>query len=259
MNTQEELDALAPWHYGFTFDGTAVQPKNPVQSMRHAKRRSYFFDPVAPLLAGKRVLDLGSNAGYWSLAALEAGASHATGIEARGRHVEQANLVFRLKGIPSDRYDFQVGDVFDISERADVVLCLGLLYHVARPVELMEGIADTGAALVVLDTRLSRHPGAAFEVRWDDTEQPENAVGQEMVMFPTREAVFALGRIAGYRVYCLRPSIAGAGVRDYQFGYRRAFVLSRGVEVPTLSTEPRHQPVRDLVGRLARPLVPAHI
>jgi ribosomal protein L11 methylase PrmA len=40
------------------------------------------------------VLDLGCNAGFWSLAAIDAGADLVVGIDGRQMHIDQANLVF---------------------------------------------------------------------------------------------------------------------------------------------------------------------
>ncbi|MGH2699183.1 MAG: DUF1698 domain-containing protein, partial [Actinomycetota bacterium] len=50
-------------------------------------------------LRGKRVLDLGCNAGFWSLEALDRGADFVLGIDGRDMHIEQAEFVFEVKEI----------------------------------------------------------------------------------------------------------------------------------------------------------------
>jgi 2-polyprenyl-3-methyl-5-hydroxy-6-metoxy-1,4-benzoquinol methylase len=52
---------------------------------RHQQRYRYFFEPLVRLfggsLKGHRVLDLGCNAGFWSLKAAEAGADFVLGVD----------------------------------------------------------------------------------------------------------------------------------------------------------------------------------
>ena len=130
-------------------------------------------------LQGKRVLDLGCNAGFWSLQAIEAGADFVLGVDGRQMHVEQANLVFEAKGVEDSRYRFEEADVFehDFTEQFDIVLCLGLMYHISKPVELFEVIAGVEADIVVIDTSVSFAPSSFFQVRRDrDMEDPRNAV-----------------------------------------------------------------------------------
>jgi len=59
------------------------------------------MEPLSELyggsLKGKRVLDLGCNAGFWSLDALERGADFVLGLDGRRMHIDQANFVFEVK------------------------------------------------------------------------------------------------------------------------------------------------------------------
>ena len=138
-------------------------------------------------LQGKRVLDLGCNAGFWSLQAIEAGADFVLGVDDRQDYIEQASLVFEAKGIDPARYRFEQGNVFkhQFAERFDVVLCLGLLSVVAKPVALFELMRGVGAELVVIDTSLSPAPlrSGFFEV--SRLSEPRNAVDYELVLVPS--------------------------------------------------------------------------
>jgi hypothetical protein len=62
-----------------------------------------------------------------------------------------------------------VSNLFHYQRRAeeppyDVVFCLGLLYHVAKPVELFEVMANAGADIIVIDTEVSLSPGSMFQI-----------------------------------------------------------------------------------------------
>src|SRR3954451_7714811 len=100
---RERVAGFPQWHYEFDLGGVRTPIFDQAHVNRHAQRRAYFFEPLVRLcggsLAGRRVLALGCNAGFWSLAAIDAGADFVLGIDARRMHVEQANLVFEAKGV----------------------------------------------------------------------------------------------------------------------------------------------------------------
>src|SRR5262249_43630360 len=110
----------------------------------------------------------------------------------------------------------------------DVVLCLGLLYHVDRPVELFSRIAVTGARYVVIDTALSALPGTAFEMLREPLDDPRNALACAWVLWPTRDAVSTLAAAQGYDAHVLEPDFpAWEECDDYRDGRRRGFLLTR--------------------------------
>jgi len=108
------------------------------------------------IFAGASVLDLASHDGRWSLAALAAGARSVTGIEARPELVKAATKNLSGYGYRADRVRFITGDVHQVLNtqdlEADVVLCLGFLYHTLRYNELLNGIRRTRARYLIIDT-----------------------------------------------------------------------------------------------------------
>jgi len=223
------------WHYEFDLDGHRTPIANPDNINRHRQRERYFFDELVRRcggsLAGRRVLDLGSNAGWRSMKAIEAGCEFVLGVDARRMHVDQANLVFEVKQVPSARYAFKEMDVFDLTAGNDgpfdVTLCLGLLYHVAQPFELMRIIDESGAGVAVIDTALAEAPGSGFRIRHEDVGHARNAVGSELVMVPNERAVIDLAGAFGYRTDVLEPDFGDwQGCDDYGSGRRKAFLCT---------------------------------
>jgi tRNA (mo5U34)-methyltransferase len=244
---RERVASFPRWHYEFDLDGVRTPIFNRTHVNRHAQRREYFFTPLVRLcggsLAGKRVLDLGCNAGFWSLAAVEAGAELVVGIDGRQMHVDQANLVFEAKGVDRARYQFLRGDVLTTEldeEPFDIVLCLGLLYHVSNPVGLMERIGAWSDDLVVFDTTLSTLVGGPFfRLASQNPEDPRSAVDRPLALHPTSEAVATLAREGGYRCAMLRPSFSSwEGASQYRDGNRRAFICAKRTSLDGLDTEP---------------------
>jgi SAM-dependent methyltransferase len=239
------IAAFPAWSYRFEFEGGVSTPSfNRAMVNRHEQRRRYFFEPLLRLtggsLQGRRVLDLGCNAGFWSLAAIEAQADFVLGIDAKQMYLEQAELVFDAKGIDPARYRFEQGNVLahDFSERFDVVLCLGLLDHIAKPVELFELIARIAPQLVVIDTEISRSRASIFEV--DSLYHRENAVEYETVLVPSRLAVLELAAQFGFEAVALPHDMDDySGMDDYLHQRRLAFICSKDLALDPLAHEQR--------------------
>jgi SAM-dependent methyltransferase len=254
---RERIERFPRWHYEFDFDGVRTPIFDPGHRNRHEERRRYFFDPLVELcggsLRGKRVLDLGCNAGFWSLCAIEAGCDFVLGVDGREMHVEQAELVFELREVDPSRYRFVQANVLelDLSDEPpfDVVLCLGLLYHVADPLGLLDLAAGRNSDLLVVDTSLSRAPGASFRLAAEPADDPRSGVGDGLVLVPTRSAVETAVGALGYAVSALRPRFTSwEGCLDYRIGTRRAFLCAKRTRLDeeALDVE-RHTPFRGLV------------
>ncbi|WP_017593078.1 class I SAM-dependent methyltransferase [Nocardiopsis potens] len=236
----EEIDrgiaAFPYWHYEFDLNGRRTPVWRDGHGNRHRQRRRYLLDPLVEWaggsLRGRRLLDLGCNSGFWSLSAVEAGCDFVLGVDGRASHVEQARFVFRARGVPPERYRFRRADVerYDPAEDGpfDVVLLLGLLYHLARPVEVLERIAALEPEAIVIDTALSRAPGAFLELHRESPEVPHNALRDSLVLVPTAQAVLELAALAGYQARMLAPDFTDhTGAEDYRTGARRAFLALR--------------------------------
>lgn len=161
---------------------------------------------------GQRVVDIASHDGRWSYAAHVAGASHVTGIEGRRELVRNARRTFRAKGVPEDEFRFMRGDVhvklLKPGVEADVVMCLGFLYHTARYVELFKGIRRTKAEHVIVDSRvLPDTTGPLVQLQTEGTGNQALAVRDRYAMgrrvlsaTPSEDAIVLMLDAAGYEV-----------------------------------------------------------
>lgn len=250
------VQSFPRWHYEFDLNGVQTPIFDRRHRNRHAQRKRYFFDPLVELcggsLSGLRVLDLGCNAGFWSLHAIEAEADFVLGVDGRQDHIAQAELVFETREIDHDRYSFVATNVFDADfgdQRFDIVLCLGFLYHVAKPFELMELISRLNNDLLVIDTAISRIPGRSFELEDEALDESRDAVDYSLALWPTRAAVFDLLRQFDYEAVVLRPQFSSwEGCREYRLGFRRALVCAKQTPLRGLSHEEtgRLSALRDL-------------
>lgn len=178
------------------------------------------------LFAGKRVLDIASHDGRWSLAALRAGAAHVVGVEPRPELVSNARRTFHYYGEGPASHTFVEQDVFAwlTAERPsfDLVLCLGFFYHTIRHAELFDLIERTGAETVIIDTEVT--PPADDRGSYDLASERlvhgnpfhvhllHDLVEEERMAWPdslTRNGVTIVGR----------PSRAAVGFLASHFGF----------------------------------------
>ena len=186
-------------------------------------RYEAIFAENRDVFADARVLDIASHDGRWSLAALKTGAAEVVGIEAREELVAAARDNLGQYG-GDGNYRFLAGDVFDVLERerieADVVLCLGFLYHTLRYDELMTRIRGINPRWLLVDTQiLPRERRARVRLCVERVSQQANAVenpysygGRTLVGIPSVAAVRRL--LGAYDFEIERFSDWGSLLRD---------------------------------------------
>jgi tRNA (mo5U34)-methyltransferase len=242
---RRRIAAYPRWNQQFEFEAGVTTPLNDGGLVnRQRERYAYFFERLLSLmggtLRGHRVLDLGCNAGFWSLAAHDAGADFVLGVDANGEFIEQAELVFEAKGVAPESYRFQTADLFTCSlDRGfDIVLCLGIVDQVDRPAELFELMAASGAQVIVIDTNVSRSHLSLFEVT--RLYNPRDGTGDGLVLLPSRQAVRDLAARHGFATVALaRSTTDQAGMSDYRRERRCAFICARGLDLAALPAEQR--------------------
>ena len=119
-----------------------------------------YLEPLMPDLAGKTVLEIGCNNGFFSFAFQELGAKHVTGIDVAEQYVERARWMADYRRVTN--IDFRIGDpLLDLTiPKHDVVFMsevhghfIDPLYGVLRAINLanetliLDGAADPAAGL----------------------------------------------------------------------------------------------------------------
>ncbi|MBP7686978.1 MAG: DUF1698 domain-containing protein [Thermoflexales bacterium] len=112
------------------------------------------FCPAFPAnLRGARVLDIGSNAGFFSLQAKLLGAGRVLGIELIDMYLQQADTIKHWWGL--DDIENRAGEAQGIDrldERFELVVCAGILYHLKNPLHVLEQIGRVCTDAVLIET-----------------------------------------------------------------------------------------------------------
>ena len=153
----ERIDALKPWFHSIDLgDGMRIQ-RDPV----HGGDITYpedLWKTVKKLLPGNiqglRVLDVGCNAGYFSIEMKRAGARYVLGIEGFPKYLAQAKLVRDILQIDLDLRGLNVYEVTEDLGQFDITLFLGVLYHLKHPLLALEILANVTEGILVVESAI---------------------------------------------------------------------------------------------------------
>jgi cephalosporin hydroxylase/2-polyprenyl-3-methyl-5-hydroxy-6-metoxy-1,4-benzoquinol methylase len=167
------------WDFGLPERLTLL---NPELGSVHATRLELLEAPVRAALeeAGSEatVLDLACSEGWFGHKLLEWGAKRVVGIDLRHENVRRAIAIRDHVGIPPDRLELRQADVYALDlERLgtfDIVLCLGLVYHVEDPVGVLRRARALTRRLCVVESQLTRQTDPIVH-GWGTTDSRETA------------------------------------------------------------------------------------
>lgn len=129
---RQRVEAPGDWFHNMNLGGVQTAPNHFLHDFPATKWRT-FSHAIPADLAGKSVLDIGCNAGFYSIEMKRRGAERVLGIDADARYLAQARLAAEVTGSDIEFRELSVYDVAALGERFDIVLFLGVLYHLRHP------------------------------------------------------------------------------------------------------------------------------
>src|SRR3954453_10426276 len=129
---KRRAEALGPWFHNIVLDGGATAPNHFLGDYPAVKGKGV-SQAVPADLSGKTVLDIGCNGGFYSIQMKRRGAERVVGIDWDDRYLNQARFAAEISGADVEFLKLSVYDVAALRERFDVVLFMGVLYHLRHP------------------------------------------------------------------------------------------------------------------------------
>ena len=219
---RDEIEELGPWFHNLHLpDGTQTAPDHRLGDFPAYKWR-VLREQLPEDLSSWQVLDIGCNAGFYSFELARLGAA-VTAIDVDARYLAQARWAARQYGLQYE-VRFEQMQVYDLAHRAetyDLVIFMGVLYHLRYPLLGLDIVASKVRRLMAFQTltiegehhvveETSGHGMADREVLdapgWPKLAFLEHRFENDPTNWwvPNHAAVEALLRSSGMRVVC-RP------------------------------------------------------
>lgn len=205
---------LAPWFHNLELAGVPTAPDHFLGDYPGVVWRA--LGPALPQdLSGRTVLDVGCNAGFFSIELKRRGADRVVAVDFDARYLAQARLAAEVAGVDLELHQLSVYDVARLGERFDVVIFMGVLYHLRHPLLALDLIrAHVAKDLLVFQSMLrgseARSPAAEdypFQERaifdapgWPRLHFVERRYAQDETNWwvPNRACAEAMLRSAGF-------------------------------------------------------------
>jgi tRNA (mo5U34)-methyltransferase len=143
VQIEERVRSLGRWFHNIDLRGIKTAPDHFLGDYPNIKWQ-HFAHAIPADLSGKSVLDVGCNAGFYSIEMKKRGAARVVGIDSDEVYLEQGRFAAGVSGYGD--IEFRRMDVYDVGklgEQFDVVIFMGVLYHLRHPLLALDILHDT--------------------------------------------------------------------------------------------------------------------
>src|SRR5215210_3723040 len=130
---RNRAEALGPWFHNIELIGGVWTAPNHFLGDYPAVKWRSFADAIPRDLTGKSVLDIGCNGGFYSIEMKRRGAERVLGVDCDDEYLAQARFAAGVMGLDIEFRKLSVYDVGALAEKFEVVLFMGVLYHLRHP------------------------------------------------------------------------------------------------------------------------------
>jgi tRNA (mo5U34)-methyltransferase len=140
---ERRVRSLGQWFHNLDLHGVKTAPDHFLGDYPNVKWQR-FAHAVPADLTGKSVLDIGCNAGFYSIEMKKRGAARVVGIDSDETYLNQARFAAEVSGCRD--IEFRKLDVYEVGqlgEKFDVVLFMGVLYHLRHPLLALDRLHES--------------------------------------------------------------------------------------------------------------------
>lgn len=157
---------LGPWFHNLDLHGVSTAPEHFLGDYPRVKWRR-FAHALPADLSGKTVLDIGCNAGFYSMEMKRRGAARVLGIDFDDDYLAQARFAAEVEDLDIEFRKLSVYDIAALGERFDLVIFIGVLYHLRHPLLALDLIHEHAARDLLVFQSMQRGSDSTLQVRED--------------------------------------------------------------------------------------------
>ncbi len=210
MSTLIEQAHSREWFYSYdlpdgsttpTYHGAEIQA---IHNTRWQMLQSCLDERLGKTRNGLTALDLASHQGWFAVKMAQAGFASVSGIDARESHIGDSRLISEIYGL--DHLSFTQGDIHALDPgqlgQFDVVLMLGLLYHLENPIGALRTCRALCSKLCIIETQIV--PGISGYVDYGSYQYVRPLKGSFGIIDETADTHGPEASITGI---CMVPSL----------------------------------------------------
>jgi tRNA (mo5U34)-methyltransferase len=163
---RERIEELGPWFHNLRLGGLQTAPEHFLGDYPSFKWQC-FADALPHDLSGCTVLDIGCNGGFYALEMKRRGADRVVAIDSDERYLRQAALAAEVTGLSIELHQMSVYEIARLGRRFDLVLFMGVLYHLRHPLLALDLIRAHVAGDMLVCQSLQRGCPTAAEIAED--------------------------------------------------------------------------------------------
>jgi tRNA (mo5U34)-methyltransferase len=152
---ERRVRELGEWFHNLDLGGVHTAPDHFLGDYPAVKWRQ-FADALPADLSGRSVLDIGCNAGFYAIEMKKRGAYRVVGIDSDEAYLAQARFAAEVKGLDIEFRRLSVYDVAALGETFDLVIFMGVFYHLRHPLLALDLIHRHAARDLLLFQSMQR-------------------------------------------------------------------------------------------------------
>ncbi|HJT89758.1 MAG TPA: TIGR04290 family methyltransferase [Bryobacteraceae bacterium] len=174
---RRRVQELGKWFQNLNLGGVQTAPDHFLGDYPSCKWR--LFEHAIPAdLTGKTVLDIGCNAGFYSLEMKRRGAARVVGIDSDPEYLAQARFAAEVNDASIEFIQLDVYDIASLREKFDLVLFMGVLYHLRHPLLALDLLYEHAVKDLLVFQSLMRGSSRVAPVE-PDYPFPETAIFED--------------------------------------------------------------------------------
>lgn len=154
---------LGQWFHNLDLGGVKTAPNHFLGDYPEVKWQR-FASSIPEDLTGKSVLDVGCNAGFYSIQMKRRGANRVVGIDSDEKYLEQARFAAKVSGAEIEFRNLSVYRVAELHEKFDLVLFMGVLYHLRHPLLALDLLHEHAVADLLVAQSMLRGSSESIDV-----------------------------------------------------------------------------------------------
>jgi tRNA (mo5U34)-methyltransferase len=160
---RQRIEELGDWFHNLELAGVQTAPDHFLGDYPRVKWQR-FSASIPEDLSGKSVLDVGCNAGFYSIQMKRRGADRVVAIDTDEKYLAQARFAAKVSNAEIEFRNLSVYKVGDLHEQFDLVLFMGVLYHLRHPLLALDLLREHVVGDLLVAQSLLRGAKEAMKV-----------------------------------------------------------------------------------------------